>query len=173
MEEEDGPRATVERAAHPVIRTAGRRDLEWVVRRHGEIYRQEQGWDERFGALVADIVADFERQHDPTRERCWVAELDSEVVGSVLVVGGAPGVAKLRLLLVEPRARGKAVGTRLVGECVAFAREAGYKKVTLWTDSGLLEARRLYGRTGFQKVEEEPHDLYGEGLVSETWELNL
>jgi DNA-binding MarR family transcriptional regulator/N-acetylglutamate synthase-like GNAT family acetyltransferase len=148
-------------------------DLGWVVHRHGILYQQEYGWDEHFEALVAQIVADYINQYQPEKERCWIAEMDGEIVGSVFVVQSSETVAKLRLLLVEPKARGSGLGTRLVEACIRFARQAGYQKLTLWTNSVLLEARHIYAKKGFKIVAEEPYHGFGQDLVSETWDLTL
>ena len=149
-------------------------DMGWVVQRHGELYWREYHYDERFEGLVAEIVAEFIQNLDPKRERCWIAERKGENVGSVFLVRKSSSVAKLRLLLVEPTARGLGIGKRLVEECVHFAREAGYKKIMLWTQSELSAARGIYKGARFQLVAEERHDSWTrKNLVAETWELNL
>jgi DNA-binding MarR family transcriptional regulator/N-acetylglutamate synthase-like GNAT family acetyltransferase len=148
-------------------------DMGWVTHRHGVLYAQEYGWDERFEALVAQITADFINHYKPEREQCIIAEMNGEIVGSVFVVQSSETVAKLRLLLVEPKARGFGLGSRLVQECITFARYAGYKKLVLWTNSVLLEARHIYAKAGFKLVEQEEHHSFGKDLIGETWELVL
>ncbi|MHB1133369.1 MAG: bifunctional helix-turn-helix transcriptional regulator/GNAT family N-acetyltransferase [Chloroflexota bacterium] len=168
--------APAETAAPPapyLLRDPRAGELGWVVQRHGALYEVEYGYDADFEALVAEIVAKFVQHRDPARERCWIAEWQDEPVGSVFVVKHEEKVAKLRLFLVEPRARGLGIGRRLVEECLAFARAAGYEKIVLWTQSELLAARRIYERAGFRLVAEEPHHSFSKDLVAETWERAL
>lgn len=148
-------------------------DMGEVIRLHGAVYAQEFGWDETFEGLVARIAAKFIEGHDPRRERCWIAEVDGAVVGSVFLVTHSPTVGQLRLMIVDPKARGLGIGARLVDECLRFARAAGYRKVTLWTNSVLIAARRIYAKAGFRLVHKERHRSFGQTLVGETWELSL
>lgn len=150
-------------------------DMGWVVSREGALYAQEYGFDETFEALVARIVADFLTDFDSKRERCWIAELDGQHAGHIFLVKHPtePSTARLRLLLVEPSARGKQIGSALVEECVRFARAVGYKKITLWTQSILTAARRIYQHNGFRLVAEQANHKFGRDLVSQTWELDL
>ena len=148
-------------------------DMGWVVERHGVLYGEEYGWGALFEALVADIVAKFLREFDAKRERCWIAERDGESVGSVFVVNEGRASAKLRLLLIEPHARGAGLGKRLVEECIAFARKSGYRKLVLWTHANLLAARAIYTKLGFRRVKSEPHRQFGVPVVGEYWELPL
>jgi DNA-binding MarR family transcriptional regulator/GNAT superfamily N-acetyltransferase len=149
-------------------------DLGWVIQRHAALYAREYAFDATFEALVARIVADFAQHNDPARERAWIATLDGEAVGSVFCVDAGDGVAKLRLLIVDPAARGRHVGRHLVDECIRFARAVGYRELTLWTQSQLEAARRIYARAGFELVEtERPTRQFGTKSVSETWTLVL
>jgi GNAT superfamily N-acetyltransferase len=145
----------------------------WVTSANGTLYAQEYGWDMSYEALVARITADFIDNFDARRERCWIAEMDGERVGAVFVVRKSDAIAKLRLLIIDRQARGRGLGKRLVGECLRFAREAGYSSMTLWTQSCLTAARGIYARAGFKCVAEEPHHSFGVDLVGETWERDL
>jgi GNAT superfamily N-acetyltransferase len=145
----------------------------WVVHSHGKLYFQEYGWDERFEALVAGIAAKFVESFDPQRERCWIAEMDGEPVGSVFLVKVNKSTAKLRLLLIDPRVRGLGLGKRLVAECIAFARAKGYRKLVLWTQSNLAAARHIYRAAGFRLAKRQPHREFGYPLTGEYWELKL
>ena len=164
-----------ERAARGalVLRPHEPGDMGWVVQRHAVLYAREYGWDETFEALVAEIAASFLKSFDPRRERCWMAEVDNAVVGSVCLVRVSDEVAKLRLLIVEPHARGLGIGRRLAEECIRFARRVGYRSLELWTNRNLVEARRLYQALGFVLVNEEPHHSFGKDLVGENWTLDL
>src|SRR5215472_4862980 len=148
-------------------------DMGWIVHRQAILYAEEYGWDGTYEALAAEIVAQFIKNYDPKRERCWIAEKDGERVGAVFVAKASDEIAKLRLLHVEPEARGLGIGKRLVDECVRFARQAGYQKMTLWTQSILHAARHLYKQAGFLVVREEQHHSFGKDLTAETWELDL
>jgi DNA-binding MarR family transcriptional regulator/GNAT superfamily N-acetyltransferase len=148
-------------------------DIGWIVHRHGVLYAEEYGLDISFEGLVATIAGSFIATFDGQRERCWIAERAGEIVGSVLLVKENEQVAKLRLLYVEPRARGLGIGRRLVRECIAFARCVGYRKITLWTNDILVSARRIYEAAGFDLVREEPHHSFGRDLVGQHWELPL
>jgi GNAT superfamily N-acetyltransferase len=148
-------------------------DLGWVVMAHGELYAAEFGWDTTFEALVARIVADWAQDHDPAREAAWIAELEGERVGCVFCVAADEWTAQLRILLVDPRARGHGLGTRLTRACVDFARAAGYERMRLWTNHPLAAARRIYLLEGFRLVEEEPHTSFGVELVGQVYERSL
>ncbi|WOH53167.1 helix-turn-helix domain-containing GNAT family N-acetyltransferase [Bradyrhizobium sp. sBnM-33] len=185
---EDGQRAavvqamkTIERAlegptekpAAFLLRSHRPGDIGWVISSQAKAYAEEYGWDISYEALVAEICAQFIKNYDASREHCWIAETGGEPVGSIFLVKGSDDVAKLRLLLVEKKARGLGVGRALVEQCVRSAREKGYKKMTLWTQSILVAARGIYQAAGFRRVKEEPHHSFGVDLVGETWELEL
>jgi DNA-binding MarR family transcriptional regulator/GNAT superfamily N-acetyltransferase len=166
----DGARAT----PNPIVlRPHEPGDMGWVTSAHGAIYAQEYGWDMGFEALVGKITAEFIENFDPKRERCWIAELDGERVGSVFVVRKTEEIAKLRLLILDRRARGLGLGRRLVEECLRFAKNAGYSSMTLWTQSILTAARGIYERAGFRLAAEEPHRSFGVDLIGETWDIKL
>ena len=156
-----------------IIRQPVPGDMGWVVKRHGELYAEEYGWDEKFEGLVAEIVAKFVQNYDPTCERCWMAEMDGENVGCIFLVKLDDETAKLRMLLVDPKARGMGLGGKLVDECIQQARRCGYKKMVLWTNNILYSAIHLYVKAGFHKVSEEPQHSYGKDLVFENWEMQL
>jgi DNA-binding MarR family transcriptional regulator/ribosomal protein S18 acetylase RimI-like enzyme len=165
---EDAPRAgTV------VLRPPEPGDFGWIIGRNAAVYADEYGWDETYEALVARIVAGYLEHHDPRRERAWIAEVGGERVGAVLCVRKDDDVAQLRLLLVEAHARGLGIGTRLVDECLRFARRAGYSRIMLWTNDVLVDARRIYERAGFELLEEEPHHSFGRDLVGQIWTRTL
>ena len=160
-------------SAKVVLRAPRPGDFGWIVQRHGLLYAQEEGWDARFEGVVAGVVSDFIKTFDPAREACWIAEYAGQPVGSIMLARESDTIGRLRLLLVEPSARGLGVGETLVAECLGFARLAGYQEVILWTQSNLLPARRLYERAGFVLEESWPYDGFGKGLVSETWRLKF
>jgi DNA-binding MarR family transcriptional regulator/GNAT superfamily N-acetyltransferase len=160
-------------APRAILREPRPGDMGWVVQSHGSLYAGEYGFDSSFEGLVAEIAARFLASFDASRERCWIAELDGTQVGSVFLVRHSDDVAKLRLLLVDPAGRGQGLGQRLVAECIAFARACGYRKITLWTQSILIAARKIYQQAGFVLVATEPHRSFGQSLIGETWELKL
>ena len=160
-------------ASPVVLRNHEPGDMGWITHLHGKLYSEVFGWDETFEALVAGITADFINNFDAAKERCWVAEVDGEVVGSVFIVNAGDNVAKLRLMIVDVKAQGLGIGKQLLKECIRFSRRKGYHKITLWTNSILLAARGIYAAAGFELVHEEPHNSFGVDLIGETWELDL
>lgn len=158
-----------------ILRTHRPGDIGWIIHRHGVLYHQEYGWDERFEGLVANIAAEFIKQYDPQAERSWIAEKDGNPIGCIMLVKDrqSPNTAKLRLLLVEPSARGLGVARALVRQCRTFAEEVGYERIVLWTNQILTSARRLYVSEGYRCVQEEEHEAFGIKLVGESWELSL
>lgn len=160
-------------AAEIVLRSHRPGDLGWVLDRQAEFYAREYGWGEKCEALLAQVVADFARAYDPQKDHCWIAEREGRRLGSVMLVDAGDRTGKLRLLLVEPEARGLGLGERLVAECERFAREAGYRRITLWTQSVLVVARAIYAKHGYRLIDSKAHDLFGPRLVGETWELEL
>ena len=148
-------------------------DIGWVIHRHGVVYAQEYEFDETFEALVAEILVQFIRKHDPKRECLWIAEQEGERIGSVMIVDAGDQVAQLRLLLVEPKARGQTVGKRLIDECVNFSRRNRYRKIKLWTQSNLPQARHLYAKAGFERVSQSAQKSFGQDSIAEIWEMPL
>ena len=161
------------RPAGYVLRAPLPGDLGWVIQKHGAVYADEYRWDGSFEALVARIVADYAEQHDAQREAAWIAEVDGAPAGCVFCVRKSDTTGQLRLLLVDPAARGMGIGARLVAECVSFARRAGYAELMLWTNDVLAAARRIYEQAGFRLEEEERHRSFGHDLVGQTWRLPL
>lgn len=169
--DEDGAKPS-ERPAY-IVREPRPGDFGWIVKRNAEIYAEEYGWTAPFEGVCSQIVADFVNKFDPKRERCWIAEMDGENVGSIMLAKDSDDVARVRLLLLDPKARGLGIGARLVDECIRFARRAGYKKITLWTHSVLTAARHIYQKAGFRLTRSERHRSWGRPVVSEYWDLEL
>lgn len=167
------PEAEKPNAENYILRAPQPGDFGWIVRRHAEIYAQEYKWLAPFEGVCAQIVADFVNNYDANRERCWIAEMHGENVGTVMVVQDKADIARLRLLLVDPKARGLGLGARLTDEAIRFARQAGYKKMTLWTHSVLTAARHIYQKAGFKLMRSEQHNSWGQPVVSEFWDLDL
>lgn len=171
------PSSEVAKNSRVVLRSHLPGDMGWVVERHGSLYFQEYGWNEHFEALVARIAADFIDQLDPEHERCWIAERDGQRLGCVFLVRDTESdpvtTARLRLLLVDPAARGLGLGRTLVEQCTTFARSAGYKRIVLWTNSVLISARRIYEQEGYHLLREKPYTAFGKDLVSQDWQLDL
>ncbi|HEV3153264.1 MAG TPA: bifunctional helix-turn-helix transcriptional regulator/GNAT family N-acetyltransferase [Candidatus Baltobacteraceae bacterium] len=165
--------APAQRANGFILREPRPGDIGWVVQRHGAIYAAEYGWNEQFEALVGEIASAFLKHHDPKRERCWIAEHQGRNAGCIFLVRKSNAVAQLRLLLVEPAARGLGIGRALVRECIEFARAAGYRKIALWTNRGLDAARHLYEEAGFKLAGEERHRTFGKSLTGQNWELHI
>jgi DNA-binding MarR family transcriptional regulator/N-acetylglutamate synthase-like GNAT family acetyltransferase len=160
-------------APNVTLRAHGPGDMGWVVEKHGALYAKEYGWNNHIEAITAEIVGAFLKNFDPKREHCWIAEMDGDIVGCVFLVRDTEDVARLRLLMVDPAARGLGVGKRLVEECIVFARKAGYRRITLWTHAVLKAARGIYQATGFTLTKEWVHDDFGKPEASETWDLDL
>jgi DNA-binding MarR family transcriptional regulator/GNAT superfamily N-acetyltransferase len=169
----DGNAATAPPHRAYALRAPAPGDFGWIVKRHAELYAQEYGWTEPFEGVCAKIVADYANVNDPKRERCWIAEMNGENVGCIFLVKDSAKIARIRLLLVDPQARGLGLGVRLVDECISFARHAGYKKITLWTHSVLTAARHIYKKAGFRLMRTERHRSWGRPVVSEFWDLEL
>jgi N-acetylglutamate synthase-like GNAT family acetyltransferase len=168
------PATRARSAAAPIVLRAHRPgDMGWVIGRHGALYAAEYGWDITFEAFVAEIAARFLRDFDPERERSWIAERDGEIVGCCFLVRRSKHIAKLRMLLVDPAARGQQLGARLVAACIAEARALGYRRLVLWTNDILVAARRIYEKEGFRLVRRERHVSFGKRLVGEYWEFDL
>ncbi len=173
LDNDPAPKPRAAESKRYILRAPVPGDFGWIVRRHAELYAEEYGWTEPFEGLCAQIVADFANDHDKKRERCWIAEMDGEPVGCVFLVKDSAKVARVRLLLVDPKARGLGLGARLVDECVRFARRAGYNKITLWTHSVLAAARHVYQKAGFRLTATERHKSWGQPVTSEFWDLKL